>query len=344
MPINGKLRGIIPPLVTPMQDWDVLDVPGLERLVAHVVEGGAHGVFILGTTGEGPSLSGPLQREMIERTTRLVGGRVPVLVGITHTSFGESVAISHFSATAGVDALVVAPPPYFPVLQSELCDYIRRLVPQLPLPVFLYNMPSLTKVWFEPDTVAELTSLEGLIGLKDSSNDLEYFRAVRKIVSHTPHWSLFVGPEHLLADAVALGADGGVCGGANLWPRLFTTLYEAASAGDLERVQQLQEFVERLGQIYLGSDRTARVIPGLKEALSQHGLCQSRTAPPLHGADASHRERIRQFLTEHRAPLTALPDRVGSATVSEAPLNAVDKSAVPELSESVKSPRGSRHA
>src|SRR4029079_1920353 len=99
------LRGIIPPMITPLIDRDTLDVEGLERLVEHLLAGGVHGLFILGTTGEGPSLSYKLRLELIERGCQHVRGRVPVLVGITDTSFTETVALAEEAADDGASAL-----------------------------------------------------------------------------------------------------------------------------------------------------------------------------------------------------------------------------------------------
>src|SRR5580698_7635322 len=143
------LTGIVPPMVTPLRGRDELDVAGLERLVEHILAGGVHGLFLLGTTGEGPSLSYRLRRELIERACRSVAGRVPVLVGITDTAFVEAVGLARFAAEAGAQALVLAPPFYYPNSQPELLEYIRHIAPELPLPLFLYNMPTHTKTVIE---------------------------------------------------------------------------------------------------------------------------------------------------------------------------------------------------
>src|SRR5690349_19541861 len=103
------LTGIIPPMATPLRSRDELDFAGLERLIERVLAGGVNGLFLLGTTGEGPSLSYRLRRELIDRACRQVQRRVPILVGITDTSFVESVALARHAADAGADATVVAP-------------------------------------------------------------------------------------------------------------------------------------------------------------------------------------------------------------------------------------------
>src|SRR5947209_6537528 len=128
-------RGIFPPMATPLCDRDTLDVAGVERLIEHILAGGVQGLFILGSTGEAPSLSYRLRRELIERTCRHVGGRVPVLVGITDTAFVESINLARAAASAGAQALVMAPPYYFPAGQPELLEYLQHIAPELPLPL-----------------------------------------------------------------------------------------------------------------------------------------------------------------------------------------------------------------
>ena len=114
------------PMVTPLVARDTLDVEGLERLVEHILAGGVAGLFVLGTTGEAPSLSYPLRREVIDRVCRQVDGRVPVLVGVTDTSFVESVRLAGHAADAGASAVVLSAPYYFPAGQPELLVVRRR--------------------------------------------------------------------------------------------------------------------------------------------------------------------------------------------------------------------------
>src|SRR5665648_682586 len=116
------LKGIIPPVITPLFDNTTIDVQGLENLVEHLIVGGVHGIFILGTTGEAPSLSHRLREEFIKRTCELVNHRIPVLVGITDTSFESSVEIAEYSQKVGADAVVVAPPYYCLLYTSDAAD------------------------------------------------------------------------------------------------------------------------------------------------------------------------------------------------------------------------------
>jgi 4-hydroxy-tetrahydrodipicolinate synthase len=293
------LTGIVPPLITPLKERDTLDIAGLERLVERLITNGVSGLFMLGTTGEGPSLSYRLRRELIERTMKLAAGRVPVLVGITDTSFTESIEISKFAADKGVHSLVAATPYYFPAGQAELLEYLEDLVRELPLPLFLYNMPALTKVSFELDTIRAAQQWDKVIGIKDSSCDMIYFHKMLAVAKQRPDWAVFVGPEELTAEAVLLGAHGGVNGGANLHPRLYVDLYQAAAAQDLQRVRQLHaQVMDLAGRIYTVGKHKSAIIKGLKCALSLLNVCDDCMAEPFRRFNEPERDKVRAHLIE----------------------------------------------
>jgi 2-dehydro-3-deoxy-D-pentonate aldolase len=293
-----KPAGIIPPLVTPLTNRDALDVAGLERLIEHVLGGGVHGLFVLGTTGEAPSLSHRLQRELAERVCAQVAGRVPVLVGITDTAVVESLNLAANAAAAGADAVVLTTPYYFPAGQTELTDFIGRLIPELPLPLMLYNMPALTKVWFEVDTLRRLSQFENVMGVKDSSGDLDYYSNLIELRAERPDWSIFMGPEHLLMESVRMGGDGGVSGGANIFPSLFVKAYDAAFKGETSQVAKLQSVIESLQRIYDIGKYASRHIKATKCALSISGICEDFMAEPFHRFKAPERARVEAILDE----------------------------------------------
>ncbi len=293
------LRGIIPPMVTPLSGRDVLDVAGTERLVDHLLTGGVHGIFILGTTGEAPSLSYRVRRELISLVCRQVGGRVPVLVGVTDTSYVESVQLASYAAEAGAQAVVLSAPYYFPAGQPELLEYVQDIAADMPLPTFLYNMPTHTKITFEPNTVREALQIPNVVGIKDSSAQMIYFHKLRAICADRPDFSLLVGPEELLGESVLFGAHGGVCGGANLFPKLYVELYDAAAAGNIEKVLELHAQVIRIGRtIYSVGQHGSAFIKGLKCALSCVGVCDDFMAEPFQRFRPEHRERIEGYLAE----------------------------------------------
>lgn len=291
--MNAPLSGIIPPLVTPLLDDDVLDVEGLNRLIEHLIAGGVHALFVLGTTGEAQSLSYKLRVEMIKNTCRITKGRLPVLVCISDTSIVESVNLARIAADNGADAVVSAPPYYFAAGQPELIEFYENLTPQLPLPLFLYNMPTHTKVNFAPATIQRIAEDPRVIGFKDSSANAVYFQSVMYALKERQDFSMLVGPEEIMAESVLLGAHGGVNGGANMFPELYVELYNAAKNTNQEELKRLQEKVMQISAtIYTVGQHGSSYLKGLKCALNLLGICSDYVAAPFHKFEQREREKI----------------------------------------------------
>ena len=296
---NQQFRGIIPPMVTPLKEWDTLDQDGMVRLIDHILSGGVHGLFLLGTTGEAPSLSHRLRKEIIQRALDQIKERIPVLVGITDTSFDESINLAEYAAEKGASAVVLAPPYYFPAGQLELLEYLEHLVPRLPLPLFLYNMPTHTKLFFEPETVKAASEIPGVIGLKDSSANMVYFHQLQQIFKDQNDFRLFIGPEELLGETLVLGGHGGVCGGGNLIPELYVELYEKSIEGDLRKMGILHERIMQISTtIYSVGKYKSSYLKGLKCSLALMGICDDFMAEPFHRFRVSERNVIRQYLID----------------------------------------------
>ena len=279
--LAGPLRGIVTPLITPLHRG-ALDCGGLERIVEHVLAGGVNGIFILGTTGEGPSLGYSLREEIIRHTCKLVNAKVPVLVSVSDTSLVESERMADVAADAGADAVVLAPPFYFRYSQSDLVRYIEVAAFRFSLPIFLYNIPQLAKVAFDVETVSHAARVPGIAGIKDSSGDLTYLSQVIEAVKNHPEFSVLNGPEEILLDALRAGCSGGVCGGSNLSPALFRNLYQAASTGQWEEATRHQATVLSIAKaVYSTGYAATSYLRGLKCALELTGICRAEFAPPL---------------------------------------------------------------
>lgn len=280
-----------------------MDYKGLDRLIEHILLADVSAIFLLGTTGEGPSLSYRLRKELITRVSAQVDQKVPLLVGITDTSFVESIRLAEAAAENGVVAAVLSTPYYFPLSQKDLLDLAIRTANESPLPIFLYNMPSLTKVSFGPELVKEAVKHPKILGIKDSSGDLDYLENILNVSRQNGKFPVFVGPEHLLATALQKGADGGVCGGANLNPQLFVNLYQAARAGRWNEVSQYHEEIVRMGNaIYSIGDEQSSYLRGLKTALSLTGICNDLPALPNRPFSETERLMLEQNLSSLYQP------------------------------------------
>ena len=290
--------GIITPMVTPMTTYHSIDKDGLKRLVDHLVAGGVHGIFVLGTTGEATSLSAGLKRELISLTCDFVNKRVPVLTGITDPSPQDSIDLAKFAAESGVSSVVAAPPYYFTLNQEELLTYYTALADQLPLPLYLYNMPVQTKVMIEPGTVKQLSRHENIIGIKDSSGSAPYFNTLLYTLKDNPGFSVFVGPDEMMAQSVLLGGSGGVNSGSNMYPEIFVQLYNAAREGNLGLVSSLQQIVMEISsQVYSQGSASYRYLQGIKVVLSQMGICENNITGPLQPVATAHIDAIRESMS-----------------------------------------------
>jgi 4-hydroxy-tetrahydrodipicolinate synthase len=217
------------------------------------------------------------------------------------------VNLARHAADVGASALVAAPPYYLPEAQPELQEYLDHLVAELPLPLFLYNMPALTKVHFELDTVRRAMDNPRIIGLKDSSGDLDYYQRAAELVKQRPDWSLLIGPEEKLFDAMQLGGRGGVSGGANLFPKLYVHLVAAHRAGNLARAQELQKQIQRVSDSFYHIGKySSSIIKGIKCVLASLGVCDDFMAEPFHRFRAEERVSVQTRLKAIEAEVSKL--------------------------------------
>ncbi len=288
--VQPKFRGVIPPLITPLRTSHELDVSGLEKLLEHVIAGGVHGVFVLGSTGEALSLSNRLRREVVERACRIVRGRVPVLVGITDTVFEESVSLARHASEMGAQALVVTAPYYYVIGQAELTSYLEKLVAELSLPLLLYNIPKLTKVPLETETVRRLMQSDRVVGIKDSSGDMNYVQELLTLGKARKDWSVIVGDESLMVETVKKGGHGGVLGGANYVPKVYVETYNAAVQGDDAKLAALAKETSLLTDIHRVGTYVSGGIRGIKFALSLMGILRVNVSLIRYGLGKPNRK------------------------------------------------------
>lgn len=284
-----QLHGIIPPVLTPFDQAGRVDQSALERLTNHLLDGGVHGLFIFGSTGEFATLSSEQRVDVLEVVTGVANGRVPVLAGIADTGTWRAIANAEQALAGGADALVLTAPFYHIVSQAEIAAHFRAVHDAVGAPLVAYDIPQLVNVKLAPDTVLQLAQDGTIVALKDSSGDQNNFRELlvrAKANSATSSLRMFTGSEQIVDAAVAMGAHGAVPGLGNVAPRGYVALFEAATAGDFDRARRIQDLlVELFGIIFFGSPTSSgsgAALSGFKAALVHLGvLPSSRMAPPL---------------------------------------------------------------
>ena len=298
-----RLTGLIPPMVTPLDGRRRLDKSGVKKMVKHLLDGGVDGIFLLGTTGEGPHLSYAIRRELVKETCRVVKGRVPVLVGITETDMEDAIAFAKECWAFGAAGAVAAPPYYFKLSQAECTAWFTELADRLPMPLVVYDMPAHTDTTIEPATIASLAAHPNIVAMKDSSSVIALFNKFRVALEpFAEKFSLFMGPDEAMGEAVLLGADGGVCTGANLWPRAFKEMYLAAKAGDVEKVRALQRFTTTSSFLLYGIGQgQSGFLKGVKAALAEMGLIQNVLAAPFEPFSGKELAKVRAAVRRLKA-------------------------------------------
>lgn len=291
-------KGLIPPMVTPLSAPDVLDEESTVKMTEHLLAGGVDGIFLLGTTGEGPHLPYAVREALVKKVCAVVGRRVPVLVGITETDMEDALRFAVKCKCYGASGVVAAPPYYFKLTQTECLAWFRGLADRLPLPLVIYDMPAHTDTVIEPATIAALAEHPNIVAMKDSSSVIALFNKYRVALKpYEGKFSLFMGPDEAMGEAVLLGADGGVCTGANLWPAEFKKMYEAAKRGDVAEVRKLQEFTTTSSFLLygLGSGQIG-FLKGVKAALSEMGLIRNVLSAPFSPFEGRDLKAVRAAL------------------------------------------------
>lgn len=287
------MRGIVPPLITPLTGPGKFDPQAFQTLIDRVIEGGVHGLFLLGTTGEFCSLSREIRKQVTAEGCRAAAKRVPVIVNVSDTSLEESLQLTSHAANVGAAGVALCPPYYFSVTQQDLLRYAQKFAEAADLPVFLYNIPQNARVEFEVDTVRRLAELPNVAGLKNSNGSLDYTAKVSRVKAQRPGFSLLVGTEEIMLSAIEAGADGSVCGGANMFPALYVKLFDAIETNRRAEAKQIQQLIATIAkEIYSVGPASTSYFRGLKGALAELGVCGEALAEPLTAFDSGEKQEL----------------------------------------------------
>ncbi len=289
-----NVSGIIPPLITPLTEDRKIDEAGLRKVTRHVLDGGVHGVFVMGSSGEFPFFDRDDRRRVIEVVLDEVAGKVPVFAGISDSGTELAAGNARDAESAGADALVLTMPYYFPAFSDQDILVHYRYVAQVTgLPLVLYNIPRTVKTMIGVDVIAQLAEEGTIRATKDSSTDFNHFQKLLIRMSEMPGFRIFQGSEFQAAASILMGAHGCVLGIANIVPGLCVQLYEAAVRGDSAQARELQRRVTAVSQIFWAGEAP---LPSLKMAASILGLCAPTLHLPMPTISDASRDKIRKIL------------------------------------------------
>jgi 2-dehydro-3-deoxy-D-pentonate aldolase len=285
--------GLMPAMVTPFDERGELDLAATEAVIERFLQAGVSGISPLGSTGEASHLTADERRRFAEEVTRMVAGRVPVVVGVGFSGTRETVELASHAQEAGADAVLVVSPFYWKVGEEGLFRHFATVAEAVDIPVVVYNLPMLTGIDLSPALIGRLAGeYPNVVGLKDTVTEYLHTVAVlREIKPTRPDFSVLSGWEDLILPSLLAGADGSICAFANVAPELFVNLVEAAKSGDLTRAAELHRQVLTLVTLGAYSDPAMGAI---KLAMRKLGVPISPTVrgPALPATDEEGVEAV----------------------------------------------------
>ncbi|MCE9561433.1 MAG: 4-hydroxy-tetrahydrodipicolinate synthase [Planctomycetes bacterium] len=287
-----KLQGIIPPVITPMTPDQEVDLPGLRRHIDWMISHRVHGIFVLGTTGEFYGLDESEKQAVVADAVAHVAGRMPVYAGTGAETTREVIRLTRMAEKEGANGVSVITPYFIKPSQPELIDHFKRVAESTKLPVVLYNNPATCGgVSIEPDTVSKLAQVSNIIGIKDSSGDLQN---TIEIIRNTPRetFSVLNGRDTLILAALQFGAQGAIPASCNIAPELCVGLYESFAKDDIPAAKEYQSRLHPVRMaMSLGTGNGA-----IKEALTLLGRSCGPNRSPISPLSDDKKAKLRSIL------------------------------------------------
>jgi len=285
-------QGIIPAMVTPLTVDDKINEPALRKLTNYLIQGGVHGVFAVGSQGEFWALSAEEKQRVWAVVVEETNKRVPVYAGTAAITTRETITLTRLAEKVGVDAVSILTPFYVAPSDAELYDHYRAIAESTCLPVMLYTNPARTGVKISPALLARLAKIENIVGIKDSSGDLE--QTAEYIRVSPSDFAILMGRDTLIFAGLVYSAKGAIAATANVVPALVVSIYERFKAGDLEGAQRAQAALAPLRLAF--SWGTFPVV--IKAALDLMGLEGGPARAPVGPLSSEQRERLRGVLRD----------------------------------------------
>lgn len=279
-------------MVTPFTEDDTINEPALRKLTNHLIDGGVHGVFAVGSQGEFWALDPDEKEHVWEIVVEEANGRTLVYGGTAGVTTREAVMLTRRAEEAGVDAVSVLTPYFISPTDDELYNHFKAIANAVGIPVLLYSNPARTGVKMSPKLVSRLAEIDNIVGMKDSSGDLTL--TIQYIHDTPDEFALLMGRDTLIFSALLSGAAGAIAATGNVCPDLVVSIYEHFIAGDYEAAKQAQDALAPLRIAF--SWGTFPVV--IKEALNLMGMDVGPARAPVGPMSPDQRERLRDVLIQ----------------------------------------------
>ncbi len=287
------VKGAMVAIVTPFTKKGKIDEKGLKKLIEFQVKNGTHGIVPCGTTGEAATLSHEEHKRVVEITVETVAGRIPVLAGTGSNSTAEAIELTKSAKKAGADAALMITPYYNKPTQDGLYQHFKAVSEAVDIPIVLYNVPGRTSVNMLPDTVARLSGLKNIVGIKEATGSLQQISEVIRLAKGG--FSLVSGDDFTVLPTLAVGGKGVISVVSNVAPKDMAELYNAFEAGDLAKAQALHYKLLPLNQAMFFETNP---VPA-KTALALMGMISPELRLPLSPMLPKNVERLKTVLQDY---------------------------------------------
>lgn len=293
---KAEIKGIIPPIITPMNDDESVNVTELRNQVKRLINGGVHALFPFGTNGEGYILNNQ-EKELVLRTViEETNGRVPVYAGSGCISTKDTIRMSKMAESLGADVLSIITPSFAAASQNELYEHYKAVAEAVPdMPIVLYNIPARTGNALAPVTVGKLAEIDNIVGAKDSSGN---FNNILEYISKTKasgNFSVLSGNDALIIWNLLAGGTGGIAGCANLYPKTMSSIYELFMEGKIEEAKKANESIASFRACFkYGNPNTI-----VKTAVALMGYPVGKCRAPFNQVPEEGIEAIKKVLKEN---------------------------------------------
>lgn len=238
-----EIRGIIPPIITPMNEDESINEAELRNQVNRQIKGGVHGLFPFGTNGEGYILNEAEKRQVLSIVIDETKGRVPVYAGTGCISTKDTIRQSIMAQSLGADVLSIITPSFAAASQNELYEHYKAVAQAVDMPIVLYNIPARTGNALAPSTVARLSKIENIVGAKDSSGNFDNMLQYIEQTRDSGNFAVLSGNDSLILWNLLAGGTGGIAGCANVFPEIMSSIYNYYMAGDLDNARKAQDSI-----------------------------------------------------------------------------------------------------
>ena len=298
-----KYFGVIPPIITPVDERENVDEAGFRRLLDWCVDRGLHGIFVAGSNGETMALTQEQRDRAIRIAIDQVGSKVPVMAGVMDSSTRRVIEnIKRLEQMGGTCAVVTSIFYARHTSQDETTRHFEKISRETNIDLVIYNIPMFTGLSLTFDTVRKISAIDKVVGYKDSSGNFPDFEKALSYFKATD-FCLLQGATNLAAASMLLGADGFIPSIAPLFPELFVAAYEAGKSGDIEKTMKLNDLMVETSKILaLSKNATA----SNKFALSQLGFTHKRVIAPQDETTQADEEAIVRKTAEIKAAISAL--------------------------------------